>query len=396
MSAAAAVQPAASAGFGLRLVLTLGMTLPMLILYAIGALGPFLVRDLGIAPGWLGYLTMSTFGLAALLSLGAGPLVERLGSRRGLGVLFHSVALAYGLIVAAPGFAGVVAAVALCGVAQALSNPVTNLLIAQRVPPAQKAFVVGLKQAGVQLGALFAGLVLPALASQWGWRAALGSLIPLALALGFSARLLAPPPPAAARGAFTLPRPNALLRRLMAVQCCVGVTLSAFVTFLPVFATRQGVAATQAGLMVALFGAMGIASRVVLTPLGARLRDESVLLLGLLVLSAAAVGVTRLADPASHWTLWLGAAALGLTAVATNAIAMGMLLRSPVFGTPATASGLLSAAFFGGFAVGPPAFGMVANSAAGFDGAWLALVGVVLLGCLAALALIHARRRSTP
>lgn len=76
------------ADLGLNLVLTLAMTLPMLILYAISALGPFLIRDLRIEAGWLGYVSMSAFGLAAMLSLGAGPLVDRLGSRRGLRMLF--------------------------------------------------------------------------------------------------------------------------------------------------------------------------------------------------------------------------------------------------------------------------------------------------------------------
>lgn len=378
----------------LRTVLTIAMTLPMLILYAIGTLGPFLVRDLHIQPGLLGYLTMSTFGLAAVLSLGAGPLVERLGSRRGLGILFFSVALAYVLIITAPGFFGLAAAVAVCGIAQALSNPVTNLLIAQRVAPEKKAFAVGLKQSGVQVGALFAGLVLPGVAIHFGWRFALGMMVPLALGLAFTAPFIAPAKAESKAKALTLPRPNVLLMHLMGVQLCAGVALSAFVTFLPIFATQQGMSPSQAGLMVAVFGALGIFSRVILTPLGARLRDESHLLLALLVLAAIAIGVTMQADSASHWKLWLGAVGIGLTAVATNAIAMGMLLRDPAFGTAATASGLLSAAFFGGFALGPPAYGAISNTGYGFTGAWSALIAVLLLGCLMALALAFARRRN--
>ena len=114
----------------LRTVLTGAMALPMLIFYAIGTLGPFLVADLGIAPGWLGYLTMSAFGFAALLSLWAGALVNRLGSRRSLVLLALSAALAYGLIAVLPGFVGVVLAVAFCGVAQALSIQVALLIAA--------------------------------------------------------------------------------------------------------------------------------------------------------------------------------------------------------------------------------------------------------------------------
>lgn len=378
----------------LRIVLTLAMTLPMLILYAIGTLGPFLVRDLQLRPGLLGYATMSTFGLAAFLSPLAGPLVDRLGSRRALSLLFSAVALAYALIITIPGFLGMVAAVAVCGIAQALSNPVTNLLIAQRVPLEKKAFVVGLKQSGVQMGALFAGLALPGLATTFGWRAALGMLLPIALLLAAAGPYVAPPHTSAKRKAFQLPLPNRLLQLLMGVQLCAGIALSAFVTYLPIFATTHGVSPPLAGGMVALFGTMGIVSRVLLTPFGAKLRDESWLLVVLLALAAIALGATMLADSASQWKLWLGAAGMGLTAVATNAVAMGMLLRDPAFGTPTNASGLLSTAFFGGFALGAPAYGAIFNTSFGATGAWSTLIAVVLSGSVLALAMALVRRGS--
>ncbi|WP_197337302.1 MFS transporter [Ralstonia solanacearum] len=388
----ASARPPVLAGFGLGALLTLAMALPMLILYAIGTLGPFLIDDLRIAPGWLGYATMSTFSLAAVLSPVAGPMVERLDPRRGLHLLFLAVALAYTLIVVVPGFGGVVAAVAVGGIAQALSNPVTNLLIAQRVAPQNKALVVGLKQSGVQVGALFAGLCLPVMTTRFGWRAAVGGMVPVALALGLMARFMVPPQPLGRARRIIWSRPNPLLRRLMGVQACVGIALSAFVTFLPVFAVRQGASTAQAGLMIALFGAMGIVSRLLLTPLGGRLKDESHLLLALLGVSALAVGVTMQADAASRWMLWVGAAGMGLSAVATNAIAMGMLLRDPAFGTAATASGWLSAAFFGGFAFGPPVCGAIAGSGCGFAGAWCFGIVVLMVGCVPACALIRARR----
>ena len=233
------------------------------------------------------------------------------------------------------------------------------MIIAQQVPAQKKAFVVGLKQSGVQMGALFAGFALPGMATAFGWRAALGTLVPVAILLGAAAVSVTPPHQSVRNRAFRLPRPNGLLQLLMSVQLCAGTVLSAFVTFLPVFATTQGVSAPEAGGMVALFGAMGIVSRVLLTPLGAKLHDESWLLFALLALTAVALGVTMQADSASHWRLWMGAAGLGLTAVATNAIAMGMLLRDGAFGTATSSSGLLSTAFFGGFALGAPAFGAI-------------------------------------
>lgn len=389
----------------LHLVLILAMSLPMLILYAIGTLGPLLIKDLHIAPAYLGYASMSSFAIAALLSLVAGSIVERIGTKTGLVLLFGIVALSYLLIISLPGLSGVLVALALCGVAQGLCNPITNLLIAQQIAPAKKAAAVGLKQAGVQIGALFAGLLLPSVALHHGWRFAIGMLIPVALLLALLSFVLLPsqqaspsqptqPSPAKPKP-WSLARPNALLWRLMGVQACVGIVLATFVTFLPVFAASQGVPITQAGWMIAAFGAMGILSRVLLTPLAARLHDETALLLALLLVSAGMIAVTMQANPGQQWLLWLAATGMGLTAVATNAIAMGMLLRSPSnassggFGNVANASGLLSAAFFGGFAFGPAIGGAITVHS--FTLLWQSLLGVLLLACIIACSLLRAR-----
>jgi cyanate permease len=187
--------------------------------------------------------------------------------------------------------------------------------------------------------------------------------------------------------------PNSRLRWLMGVQWCVGVALSAFVTFLPLFAHGNGLSVAQGGMLLALFGAMGLLSRVVLTPLAARMRDESRLLCGLLLVAAAGLLLLMQSGQAS-WPLWLAAALMGLTAVATNAIAMAMLLRDAQFGPPAQSASLLSVAFFAGMASGPALFGWSLDQGRSFGFAWLVLVGVLLLGALLASALSLLRARA--
>jgi len=49
-----------------------------------------LIRDWHIDAGWLGYATLGCFTLAALLSPFAGYLVERLGTRLALSLLFFA------------------------------------------------------------------------------------------------------------------------------------------------------------------------------------------------------------------------------------------------------------------------------------------------------------------
>ncbi len=376
-----------------RFVLVFAMALPMLILYAVSTLGPLLARDLHFKPELLGYLVTSSFGLAAVLSLWAGAFVDRIGSRYALIVLFSAVASAFALIATVENYYGLVAAAAICGIAQALANPVTNLLIAQQVPAKQKATVVGLKQSGVQLAALFAGLMLPGIASGYGWHTAFGIIAPVAILFGLTTSFVTPRQHSGTGKSFLISLPNSLLLRLMVIQFCVGISLSAFVTFLPTFATRQGMPLSLAGALIAIFGVMGMLSRIVLTPMGAKLKDESPLLLFLIAIAACAMAVMMHATPDTHWRLWIGAVGMGLTAVGTNAIAMSMLIREPAFGPVTIASGFVSVAFFGGFALGPPLYGAISDYSGNPVLAWSVLIGVLSCACLMALALAFARRR---
>lgn len=143
------------------MLLMMAMGMPMMIFYAIGILGPYLITDLEISRQQLGWLTTSTFGLAAILSPWAGALVQHIGTRTGLVSIFLLVGLSFSLMAILPGFGGLITALLLCGIAQSLANPATNQAIAQGVPASRKAGVVGLKQSGVQASALLAGVALP-------------------------------------------------------------------------------------------------------------------------------------------------------------------------------------------------------------------------------------------
>ncbi|MEW2972546.1 MFS transporter [Pseudomonas juntendi] len=273
----------------------------------------------------------------------------------------------------------------------ALRKP-TNLLIAEQFPVAERAATVGFKQAGVQVSALFAGLLLPLLAQYLGWRVALVLFAPLALLLGWTVLRHLPSLPASARGASTtLRRPSTGLALLMAVQCSVAIALSSFVTYLGVFARAQEVPAVLAGSLVAVFGVMGIVARVLLTPLAARMRDESLMLGALCTLAALAVFSLSRATPQAWIWLWVGSIGMGLTAVATNAVAMSMVLRDRAFGVPAASASLLSVGFFAGFALGPPMFGALLR-ARGYGLVLDTMIVALLLGMLLCLWLRAWRR----
>ncbi len=123
------------------------------------------------------------------------------------------------------------------------------------------------------------------------------------------------------------------------------------------------------------------------------MRDESYLLLGLCVIAAIAVIVTMQSSPDKQWCLWAGAVGVGLTAVATNAIAMSMLVRDSSFGVVAVASGFVSVAFFGGFALGAPLYAYITHFSSEYPLGWLSVIAVFLCACRLAIALASARRR---
>ncbi|PJX20353.1 MFS transporter [Advenella sp. S44] len=377
-------------------LLTLAMGMPMMIFYGIGVLGPQLIQELGISRGQLAWLTTASFGVAAVVSPWSGQAVQRLGMRSGLMGLFGLVALSFFLMAVLPGFVGLILAMLLCGAAQSLANPATNMAIAKLVPAPKKPAMVGIKQSGVQISALVAGILLPFFAQWLGWRGALALWVPLALVMFFlvSRRLpagMASAQPLAGGRALALPRPNVLLGLLMLVQLCAGLTLSSFITFFGVYASQLGMSAQMTGAMISVFGVMGIVSRIALTPLGSRLRDETQLMVMLFILACLAVYVTTLATPTRHFPLWIGITGMGLTVAATNAIAMSMLLRDERFGKTATAAGMLSVGFFGGFAVGPLLFGVLLSQPQGFGIAWFLLIGTTLAGAAFSLMLYRIR-----
>lgn len=381
---------------GLTLLLMLSMGMPMTVFFSISILGPSWVADLGISAEQLGLLTSSTFGLAALLSPWVGRGVQHVGPRVGLAALFVSVGLSLLLVALLPGYGGLLIGLMFCGVAQALCNPATNLLIAQQVPPPRRALTIAFKHSGVQISALLLGMMLPWLVLQLGWRMAIGIWAPLAGGLALLVWFWLPRQrPASPQAVHPhAPPQRRWLLSLMSAQFCAGVVLSSFVTFLGVRATGLGVSVQTVGQMVALFGMTGIVSRLALTPLSARLREESLLLCTLFTVAGLGVAVMQQASPDTLWPLWAGVVGIAGTLPASQTIAMNMLLRDARFGAPARSAGLLAMGFFTGCALGPPVVGALVERFEGFAVPSMALLGVLLMGCLMCLCLLRLRRRA--
>ncbi|WP_280257720.1 MFS transporter [Nocardia wallacei] len=344
-------------------LLVTAMTLSMLPLFLVGALGPRLIDEFDGAASLLGALVAAGFAVAAVLSLIVGPMVAALGVRRCLVAMFVVSALALTLFAAAPGYPVLVAAIAVSGLAQALANPTTNQLIATRISADRRGSVAGWKQSGVQFGAFLAGLPLAAIAAATTWRVAVGAAAAgaaVAAALALAVTKDAAPP--------RVPRVEVATSAGDAGWMCgfsvlLGAGISAINTYIALYAADElSLSATTASMLVAVLGVAGITGRVGWTRWASRLRCSGVVL-GPLAFGAAIATLAILAAAAGGaWLAWAGVLGIGGCAVAANAVSMMTVIATAAPEHVGRDSAVVSAGFFAGFVVGPPLFGVLAAS----------------------------------
>ena len=364
----------------MALAATATMAVSFSLLFVMATVGPLLVADMGLSRASLGGVVAAAYAVAAVVWRPAAGVVDRLGARHTMAITAALAATALVLVATARGLPNLVVASVVAGLGQALANPATNLEIASSFGESSaRATAVGTKQAGVPLGALVAGAAVPSAAGAWGWRAAVASAALVAMAVVvLPLRTYSSAPPSRPRaGAVAISRDASLLL-LCAFQLLLGAGVATVNTYLPLFATETlAVEPRVAGTLTLMIGVTGIAARVVVTRLsagagraqGALGRLTALSVAGALALSAAPLG--------GAWLAWLGAFLVGGTAVAANAVAMLVVIERHRPPATARASGIVSAGFFGGFAVGPPLFGFVVDGTGSYPTGWALVAGVL-------------------
>jgi predicted MFS family arabinose efflux permease len=365
--------------------LALCMGVGPVMLYTLTAVSTPVIDDLGLSDGQYGAIATVTFGSAALGALVLGGPTSRFSARTvmvgvavgsGAGLVLLSLAHAYGVVIAA----AVVA-----GIAQSLSNPATNRLVAE-LPPERRGALIGWKQSGVQMAQLLGGVLAPSIAVLVGWRwtpvvgvvlAAAAVVAALAIRVTHAAGVVRTVDHGGRRVSVAV---------LTAYTLFMGFGLQATNAYLPLFAHRRlGFDLRTAGLTAAVVGSVGLVSRI----WWARSSDRDGLRPTTLVTLAggSALGVLlALASPAlGGWLVWVGAGVFGAAALASNAVTMVALVHSVPRATLGLATGLLVTGMYVGFAAGPLAFGLTLDHGAPFGVAWLLPLGAFAIAALIGL-----------
>ncbi|MEX2374420.1 MAG: MFS transporter, partial [Dehalococcoidia bacterium] len=366
--------------FATALVLAMGTgTFPG---FAFGVLGPSLVTELGLSRVELGLLTTVFFTIGGFGSLSAGRAVDRIGARRIMVAAFAAVAAALVAIAGAPSYPWLLVAAGAAGFSLAAGNPTTNKAVAEHLPPGSRGLTMGAKQAGVQLGAFIAGVLLAPAATMWGWRQALltSALVPV---LGIGLTLLAVPADQSenVRGKreprTKLPR---IVHDLAIYAFLMGAAVAAVNAYLPLYAVeRLAMSLPTAGAVAATIGFVGMVSRVLWGWGSERLASYAIPLMVLSFGATVAIGAVLFAPALGAWVLWPAAVVFGATAVTWNSVGMLALLDRVNSADAGRASGIVLFGFYTGFVPSPLVFGAIVDVSDNYDIAWTVVLSVLVL-----------------
>ncbi len=138
----------------------------------LGILAPTLQKDIGWSEAQYGAI-VSWFTLAyAFGYIGAGRLMDEIGTRLGFAfsvIVWSLAAIAHALARTVTGFG--LARFAL-GVGESGNFPASIKTVAEWFPVRERAFATGIFNAGSNIGAIVTPLVVPWIALTWGWQAA--------------------------------------------------------------------------------------------------------------------------------------------------------------------------------------------------------------------------------
>src|SRR5699024_7633231 len=140
---------------------------------SVSPLGAVIGEDLDLTKAQIGMLPAALFLGQAFVSIPAGFLVDRMGTRRML--LLVAVVLGGGFIAMTftSLFAIVLVSIAIAGFGYGSGHPATNRGIILWFPIEKRGTAMGIKQMGVTFGSALAALLLLPVASAWGWRPAI-------------------------------------------------------------------------------------------------------------------------------------------------------------------------------------------------------------------------------
>ncbi|RDJ26938.1 MFS transporter [Bosea caraganae] len=378
------------------LLVTLGLQMAAAyILRVVPTLAPALAQELGWGEGTAGFLaSIGMVGSIVFLLIGS-PLTRRFGPVRAsqIGLL---ISAAGAVMLSWPTAAVAVLASFFIGFGYGPSTPAGTDILHRYTPAARRNLVFSIKQAGVPIGGVLAGMVLPVALVQGGWPAVLGAVLLPTLIVVLATQALrgqvdAGRDIAQAVGLRTFLALDNIRTPLLALArspellklSFAGVWLSighgCWVAFLVSFAViRMGYSLEMGGVIFAIMQLTGIFGRIVLGALADRANSVAVLRANTV---ASAVTTLALVFAAPDWPLAALVVVVGIAGVTVsswNGVQVAEISRRAPAGLVAEATAGATLLIFAGYVFGPICFSLVLSFSGRFDVAF-ALVALATL-----------------
>ena len=352
----------------------------------LASIAPEVARGLEVAPSLIGYQISLAYGGGIITSLIVGSLIPRWGACRTTQCSLLLVGSGC-VLCAVPHIASVAAGSLVMGLGYGLTNPSASHLLMRFGDKRRRNLIFAIKQSGVPLGGVLAGLIAPPIALTFGWQWAPLTVsavsISLVAALQIARRtwdddrqpdaLVRDNPLAGVALIWSL-RP---LRWVSITAFCFSVVQLCLVTFLvTLLVEEQDFTLLEAGVMLSLVQVAGVGGRIAWAWLADRVHAGLVVFAALGLIMAAAALTTTVLSPASPRLVIQALFVLfGFTAVGWNGIYFGEIARLSPPGRIGAATGGSLVMAFTGVLVGPSLFSM-AHAAIGSYGTTFGLLGV--------------------
>jgi len=374
---------------------TLVQALVTLATLAIATLGPTVTRALGVSPETVGYQMSLVYLAGACSAALGGTLVARFGAGRVAQAAL--VLCGGGCALAALGSLWVLLpASILIGVGYGLTNPSSSHVLFRFSPARHRNLIFSLKQTGVPLGGVLAGLMLPPLSLALGWQAGLVTAAALALVVAVALQQARTAwdddrrPDAPLRGdplaSLRLIWGHEPLRALALMTFCFAAVQLCLTTFLVTLLVEDlGRSLVLAGAVASVVQVAGALGRVFWGWLADRLGGGLMTLVLIGTVSVVCSATAGLMTPA--WTTPAIVAVLtvyGLSAIGWNGVFLAEVARLCPPGKVGLATGGALFFTFGGVAVGPALYSLMVPLLGGYAITYpaiglFALAGTVLI-----------------
>ena len=379
-----------------NLIVVLGSTtsvqaLVTMISLTVSVMAPTLARELNVSVGTIGlYASMSYIG-AMIGSLLSGGFVLRYGAIRisqGLMVI-----CSLGLLLCINGhWIWFLISAFICGLGYGPATPASSQLLSRHLPTRYLSLGFSIKQTGVPLGGILAGLVVPWLLIRYSWQNSMlviaSSVIVASLILQLCRKqfdVQLEPKANLFRGNFfsslrlVLSHPQ--LKLIAIATFFFSATQQCYIYFLVTFLESNiGWDNQKAGIALAILGASAVLGRILWGAVADATGRSQLLIMVLAFAMATVTLLTGLITPEwSSISIFILCGVFGATGAAWNGIYLAEITRHVATEDVSRATGGGLFVTFFGVVVAPPIFGLIINLTNSFETAYIALGSATML-----------------